>query len=274
MDGRIGDSPNLFFVSKCHCRFVFTKFARECRWQPQKLCNVIPLGVEGTRLVACLFSHFALDFGRDHRSWDVKITRIKQADGTVRSLNVDIILQSQCFFDSFTLLKPFCTAECCSPLGPCHSKVRVERTDSYGRTTSSFEGQLRTLRVFRVFPHQNHIFLTRMLQKSIRILTDLECKRCAKSQSTSSMFVLWRCDGTIFDDLSHHSGSMPHSKPRDFPPERTVSSVSYNLLIQDLLRAITPMAINTSSLTQDCHRAKRWASQSEREDEVSPFFQS
>ena len=122
---------------------------------------------------------------------------------------------------------------------------------------------------FFIIHLQNHIFLTRMLQKSIRILTDLECKRCAKSQSTSSMFVLWRCDGTIFYDLSHHSGSMPHSKPRDFPPERTVSSVSYNLLIQDLLRAMTPMAIKTSSLRQDCHRAKRWASQSKREDEVS-----
>ena len=105
MDGRIGDSLNLFFVSKCHCRFVFTKFARKCRWQPQKLCNVLRLGVEGARLAACLFSHFALDFGRDHRSWDVKITRIKQADGTVGSLNVEI--KSQCFFDSFTLLKPF-----------------------------------------------------------------------------------------------------------------------------------------------------------------------
>ena len=57
-------------------------------------------------------------------------------------LDVEIVLQWQCFFDSFTLLKPFCTAECCSPLGPFHSKVRVERTDSYGRTTSSFEGQL------------------------------------------------------------------------------------------------------------------------------------
>lgn len=59
-------------------------------------------------------------------SWDVKITRIKQADGT----------------------------------------VRVERTDSYGRTTSSFEGSSQT---------------------------------------------------------SNASGSMPHSKPRDFPPERNAT---------------------------------------------------
>lgn len=155
---------------------------------------------------------------------------------------------------------------CCSPLGPCHSKVRVERTDSYGRTTSSFEGQLWTLRI-QSFSSSSACKMTSSSQECsncIRILTDLECKRCAKSQSTSSMFVLWRCDGTIFYDLSHHSGSMPHSKPRDFPPERTVSSVSYNLLIQDLLRAMTPMAIKTSSLRQDCHRAKRWASQSER----------
>lgn len=177
---------------------MFTKFARKCRWQPQKLCNALPLGVEGTRLVACLFSHFALDFGLWSQVLGCKDHQDQASRWHGWELECGNHFPTPVFLWFLYLVETFLA----QPSAVHHWDHAILRWEL--NVPTLMEGQLHPLKAsfehseffvfFFIIHLQNHIFLTRMLQKSIRILTDLECKRCAKSQSTSSMFVLWRCD--------------------------------------------------------------------------------